>query len=104
MFTKRRDLLARQVDFEVEFSDFFDVSGLWEQNEKVAGTGMALTVASVLGGRMMGGFGWVDGAVGAARVMGTQNMRRLIVPGLIAAGMSLFMSSLSAPLFSTSPR
>lgn len=89
MFTKRRDLLARQVDFEIEFSDFFDISSLWEQNEKVAGTGMALTVASMVGGRMMGGFGWVDGAVGAARVMGTQNMRRLIVPGLIAAGTSL---------------
>ena len=86
MFTKKRDLLARQVDFEIEYSDFFDISSLWDQNEKVAGTGMALTVASVLGGRMMGGFGWVDGAVGAARIMGTQNMRRLIVPGLIAAG------------------
>ena len=92
MFTKRRDLLARQVDFEIEFSDFFDISSLWEQNEKVAGTGMALTVASVLGGRMMGGFGWVDGAVGAARVMGTQNMRRLIVPGFVAAGVSFFTS------------
>ena len=89
MFTKKRDLLARQVDFEIEFSDFFDITSLWEQNEKVAGTGMALTVASVMGGRMMGGFGWVDGAVGAARVMGTQNMRRLIVPGLVAAGKSL---------------
>ncbi len=89
MFTKRRDLLARQVDFEIEMSDFFDISSLWEQNEKVAGTSMALTVASVLGGRMMGGLGWMDGAVGAARVMGTQNMRRLIVPGLIAAGMCL---------------
>ena len=86
MFTKRRDLLARQVEFEIEYSDFFDISSLWEQNEKVAGTGMALTVASVLGGRMLGGFGWVDGAMGAARVMGTQNMRKLIVPGLIAAG------------------
>lgn len=101
MFTKRRDLLARQVDFEIEFSDFFDLSSLWEQNEKVAGTGMALTVASVLGGRMMGGFGWVDGAVGAARVMGTQNMRRLIVPGLIAAGMSLPPLPLSSLLKSS---
>ena len=99
MFTKRRDLLARQVDFEIEFSDFFDVSSLWQQNEKVAGTGMALTVASVLGGRMMGGgLGWVDGAVGAARVMGSQNMRRLFVPGLIAAGMSFpFIFSYSPP-------
>ncbi len=96
MFTKRRDLLARQVDFEIEMSDFFDISSLWEQNEKVAGTSMALTVASVLGGRMMGGLGWMDGAVGAARVMGTQNMRRLIVPGLIAAGMCLSHSSNSS--------
>ena len=100
MFKKRRDLLARQVDFEIEFSDFFDIGSLWEQNEKVAGTGMALTVASVLGGRMMGGgFGWVDGAVGAARVMGSQNMRRLFVPGLIAAGTCFsFMFSYSHPL------
>ena len=100
MFTKRRDLLARQVDFEIEFSDFFDIGSLWEQNEKVAGTGMALTVASVLGGRMMGGgLGWVDGAVGAARVMGSQNMRRLFVPGLIAAGMSFpFIFSYLPPL------
>lgn len=88
MFTKRRDLLARQVDFDIELSDFFDISGLWERQEKVAGTGMALTVASVVGGRMVGGFGYVDGVLGAARVMGTQNMRRLIVPGLVAAGKS----------------
>ena len=88
MFTKKRDLLARQVDFDVEFSDFFDISGLWQQQEKVAGTGMALTVASVLGGRMVGGFGYVDGVLGAARVMGTQNMRKLIVPGLIFSGKS----------------
>ncbi|KAK3166738.1 hypothetical protein OEA41_009863 [Lepraria neglecta] len=84
MFTKRRDLLARQVDFEIELADFFDLGGLWERQEKVAGTGMALTVASVVGGRMVGGFGYVDGALGALRVMGAQNMRRLIVPGLIA--------------------
>ncbi len=90
MFTKRRDLLARQVDFDIELGDFFDISGLWERQEKVAGTGMALTVASVVGGRMIGGFGYVDGVMGAVKVMGTQNMRRLIVPGLVAAGKSLF--------------
>ena len=86
MFTKRRDLLARQVDFDIELSDFFDLGGLWERQEKVAGTGMALTVASVVGGRMVGGFGYVDGVLGAARVMGTQNFRKLLIPGLIATG------------------
>ncbi|KAL9611946.1 MAG: hypothetical protein Q9167_003433 [Letrouitia subvulpina] len=84
MFNRRRDFLAREVDTQVEIWDFFDVSALWgERQDKVAGTGMALTLASVLGGRMMGGMGWVDGAVGAARVMGSQNLRRLIVPGII---------------------
>ena len=86
MFTKKRDLLARQVDFEIELTDFFDISGLWQQQEKVAGTGMALTVASVLGGRMMGGFNYVDGFLGAAKVLGSQNMRKLIVPGLLFSG------------------
>ena len=86
MFTKKRDLLARQVDFDIEFSDFFDISSLCQQQEKVAGTGMALTVASVLGGRMIGGFGYVDGVLGAARVLGTQNMRRMIVPGILLSG------------------
>ena len=88
MFQRKRDVLARQVTFDTEFWDFFDISGLWDRQEKVASTGMAMTVAGVLGGRMIGGIGWVDGAVGAARVMGTQNLRRMIVPGIVATGMS----------------
>ncbi|KAL8795070.1 MAG: hypothetical protein Q9195_002367, partial [Heterodermia aff. obscurata] len=85
MFRSRRNILARQVDTEIEVWDFFDVGGLWERQEKVAGTSMALTVAGVLGGRMVGGVGWVDGAMGAAKVMGTQNLRRMIVPGIVAS-------------------
>lgn len=88
MFQRKRDVLARQVDADIEFWDFFDVAGLWERQEKVAGTGMAMTVVGVVGGRMMGGMGWIDGALGAARVIGTTNMRRLIVPGIIATGKS----------------
>ena len=86
MFQRKRDALARQVDTEIEFWDFFDVGGLWERQEKVAGTGMAMTVVGVVGGRMMGGMGWIDGAMGAARVLGTQNLRRLILPGILATG------------------
>ncbi|KAL8763663.1 MAG: hypothetical protein Q9184_000558 [Pyrenodesmia sp. 2 TL-2023] len=86
MFNRRRDLLAREVNAQIEIWDFFDVSALWsERQEKLAGTSMALTVAGVLGGRMVGGVGWIDGAMGAARVMGTRNLRRLIVPGMITA-------------------
>ena len=86
MFRRKRDVLARQVDTQVEIADFFDVTGLWERQEKVAGTGMAMTVAGVIGGRMVGGVGWLDGALGAARVLGSGNLRRLILPGLIATG------------------
>ena len=94
MFQKKRDALARQVDIDVNFWDFFDVASLWERQEKVAGTGMAVTVAGVLGGRMIGGVGWVDGALGAARVMGSDNLRRLIIPGLITASKSVLISNL----------
>ncbi|KAI4189702.1 MAG: hypothetical protein LQ346_005060 [Caloplaca aetnensis] len=89
MFNRKRDLLAREVNAEIEIWDFFDVSALWsERQEKLAGTSMALTVAGVLGGRMVGGIGWIDGAMGAAKVMGTRNLRRLIVPGIVTAGTS----------------
>ncbi|KAL8802740.1 MAG: hypothetical protein Q9200_006479 [Gallowayella weberi] len=102
MFNRRRDLLAREVDAEIEVWDFFDISALWgEKQEKLAGTSMALTVAGVIGGRVVGGVGWIDGALGAARVMGTRNMRRLIVPGIVTAGMMIPQYSLSALLFSS---
>lgn len=86
MFRARRDALARQVDTEVEVWDFFDIGGLWERQEKVAGTSVALTAAGMIGGRLVGGAGWLDGVLGAARVMGSQNLRRLIFPGVIATG------------------
>ncbi|KAH9817014.1 transmembrane gtpase fzo1 like protein [Teratosphaeria destructans] len=85
MFKSRRDALARQVDFEPELWDFFDLTSLWERQEKVAGTSMAVTVAGVVGGRMLGGVGWLDGALTATKVVGYHNVRRLILPGVIAA-------------------
>ncbi|EGP89802.1 uncharacterized protein MYCGRDRAFT_68017 [Zymoseptoria tritici IPO323] len=85
MFRSRRDALARQVDFEAEIWDFFDVAGLWQRQEKVAGTSMAVTVAGVVGGRMLGGVGWMDGALTATKLVGSSNLRRLIIPGLILA-------------------
>lgn len=86
MYRKSVHALARQVDIDIEVWDFFDVASLWERQEKVAGTGMAVTVAGVVGGRLVGGVGWLDGALGAAKIVGSNNLRRLIIPGLIAGG------------------
>jgi mitofusin len=86
MFRKSAHALARQVDVDIELLDFFDVAGLWERQEKVTGTSMAVTVAGVVGGRLVGGVDWFDGALGAAKVMGSNNMRRLWIPGLILGG------------------
>lgn len=85
MFTRKKDVLARQLDIDVEVFDFFDISSLWHKQEKVAGTSMAVTVAGVVGGRMIGGFGWMDGAMGVVRIAGSNNIRRLIVPGIATA-------------------
>lgn len=86
MFRKSVHALARQVDIDIELWDFFDISSMWEKQEKMAGTSMAVTVAGMVGGRLMGGAGWLDGALGAAKIMGTNNMKRLFIPGLIAGG------------------
>lgn len=86
MFQRRRDALVRTVDTDVELWDFFDVAGLWERQEKTVGTGLALTVVGTVGSRAVGGVGWVDGAFGAAKVIGSRNLRRLLVPGVVAAG------------------
>ena len=98
MFQRKRDALARQVNTQIEFWDFFDLSRLWERQEKVAGTGMAMTVVGIAGGRLMGGMGWMDGAMGAARVLGTKNLRRMILPGILATGEFHFRST---QIFST---
>lgn len=86
MFRRKRDMLAREVHVETEVWDFFDWSTILQRQEKVAGTGMAMTVVTVLGTRMVGGFGWVDGALGAAKLVGNNNLRKLIVPSVLAAG------------------
>jgi mitofusin len=86
MFRRKKDVLARQVDVETEIWDFFDWSTILQRQEKVAGTGIAMTVVTVVGTRMVGGFGWVDGALAGAKLAGNKNLRKLIVPGVLAAG------------------
>lgn len=101
MFRRRKDTLARQVHISVEIWDFVDISGLWEQQEKVAGTSMAVTVAGVLGTQVIGGTGWIGGALNVSRVLGSNNLRSLLIPGLLAAfalGVSYAVASIPTSL------
>lgn len=82
----RRHTFGRQVDTEVELWDFFDIAGLWESQEKVAGTGVAMTAITLLGSRALGGISWVDSALSAVKLLGPNNLRRMFLPGLIATG------------------
>lgn len=86
MFKRKRDALARDVHVPTEFLDFVDWTTLMQRQEKVAGTGMALTVAGALLPRMVGMNSWMDQAMTATRVLSNENLRQLVLPGLVIAG------------------
>jgi hypothetical protein len=65
---------------------------------------MAMTVIGTLGTRAIGGVGWVDGAFGAVKVVGSKNLRRMIVPGIIAASKSTFSYNLGSFYLTLSSR
>lgn len=90
MFRRKRDALARQVDIPTELRDFVDWSTIIQRQEKFAGTGMALTVAGALIPRMIGMNNWIDKALTASRILGNENLRSLILPGILIAGMFSF--------------
>jgi mitofusin len=83
MFQHKKHALARQVDVATEFWDFVDWSNLLQREEKA---GMALTVAGVVGTGVISGYGQMNIALRAAQILGSDNLRRLVVPGVIAAG------------------
>jgi len=82
MFRRKRDALARQVDIPTELWDFVDWTALMQREEKA---GMALTVAGVLGTGVIGSYGQMNIALRAAQMLGSDNLRRLIIPGVLAA-------------------
>ncbi|PNY28569.1 Transmembrane GTPase fzo1 [Tolypocladium capitatum] len=88
MFRRKRDALARQVDIPIELWDFVDWSTLLQRQEKFAGTGMALTVAGAVVPRMLGMSTWMDQALTATRVLSNENLRRLILPGILVAAIA----------------
>lgn len=89
MFRRKRDILAKQIEVETEIWDFFDWSSILHQQEKMAGTGMALTVVTALSGRAVGTWAWADGIFTTVRALGLTNVRRLIIPGALVAGQFL---------------
>ncbi|KAI1194764.1 hypothetical protein F5X97DRAFT_265304 [Nemania serpens] len=83
MFRRRRDILAKEIDLPTELWDLVDWSTLMQRQEKVAGTGMALTLATAVGGRIIGGSSWVDHALSAAKIVGNDNLKKLIIPAIV---------------------
>ncbi|KAJ9129973.1 hypothetical protein NKR23_g12397 [Pleurostoma richardsiae] len=89
MFRRRRDTLARRVDISAGLWDLVDWSDVLQWQEKVAGSGMALTIAAGFGSRMIGmPGGWMDHAFSFAKVVGNNDLRRLIIPGAIVAAVA----------------
>ncbi|KAK4106303.1 hypothetical protein N658DRAFT_460736 [Parathielavia hyrcaniae] len=92
MFQHKKHALARQVDVTTEFWDFVDWSTLLQREEKA---GMALTVAGVVGTGMVSGYGQMNIALRAAQLLGSDNLRHLMVPGVIAAAAAVAFYILS---------
>ncbi|CAM1510017.1 Fc.00g003520.m01.CDS01 [Cosmosporella sp. VM-42] len=88
MFRRKKDALARQVDIPTELWDFVDWTTLLQRQEKYAGTGMALTVAGAVVPRMIGMNTWMDQAMTATRVLTNDNLRHLILPGILVAAIA----------------
>ncbi|KAH6624666.1 hypothetical protein B0J18DRAFT_185803 [Chaetomium sp. MPI-SDFR-AT-0129] len=86
MFQHKKHALARQVEIATEFWDFVDWSTLMQREEKA---GMALTVAGVVGTGVLSGYGQMNIALRAAQLLGNDNLRRMFVPGVIAAAAAL---------------
>ncbi|KAK4456328.1 hypothetical protein QBC34DRAFT_286940 [Podospora aff. communis PSN243] len=81
MFRRKQDALAHQIYIPTELWDFVDLATLVQKEEKT----MALTVAGVVGTGFIGGYGQVNLALRAAQALGSDNLRRLFIPGVIAA-------------------
>ena len=90
MFRRKRDALARQLDVSTDLLDFVDWSTLMQKQEKYAGTGIALTVAGAIVPRMIGMNTWIDQAITASRLVGSNNLRQLVLPGIFIAGESTY--------------
>jgi len=81
MFTRKRDALSRQINTQIDLFDFFD----FDRQEKVAGLGMSLTLATAVTGQLFGIGSWIDAVWKATNILGPRTARKLLVPALIIA-------------------
>lgn len=88
IFTRKREALAKQVDIHVELQEFIDWPSL-VSTEKFAGAGMALTLATTVGGHLGDLRGWLYSCLTLTRVMGNNSYHRFLVPGILIIGMWL---------------
>lgn len=80
MFSRKRHQMAKDVKIDIDVFDFFD----FDRQEKFAGGGMALTVASLAGTQLLGISSWVDGLWKATSFLGVKNTKKLIGPIILA--------------------
>ncbi|KAI5310291.1 mitofusin [Ascosphaera atra] len=91
MFRKTKHRLARQVDAPIDAWDFFDLSSVWQRQEKLAGAGAAMTAVTLFGGKSLASMGLLDGALNMLGFIGKDTLRRLAIPGiLVAAGAAVY--------------
>lgn len=83
MFKQRRNHLARTVDIDIDLFDFVSIPTLVQDHEKIAGTGVVMTLGTVLSGQITGGFGWIDGVLKTMKLFGSRDRRSLILPSLL---------------------
>lgn len=76
MYASKRNQLSRQLKVNIEWSDFFD----FDRQEKLAGAGMSLTVATMAGSQVFGVSSWVDGLWKATNLIGVKTAKKLVLP------------------------
>ncbi|KAF5667387.1 transmembrane GTPase fzo1 [Fusarium circinatum] len=86
MFRRKRDELAKQIHISTEISDFVEWPVLFE-GENLTNVDTALKLATAFGGGWIVIQTWMDQAFMAARVVGSINLRRAVLPGIICTGL-----------------
>ncbi|KAF4496436.1 Transmembrane GTPase fzo1 [Fusarium agapanthi] len=86
IFRRKRDELAKQIHISTEFSDFVEWPVLFG-GKNLTNVDTALKVATAVGGGWIGIQTWMDQAFMAARVVGSINLRRAVLPSIICTGL-----------------